>query len=181
MRIRAWVFGGLLCAVACTQTINRASATDSKAPTSDGLTANVMRLVHTGNDLSVQLVIKNDNKVRVYLIDARADDSQLAFLGSGDHLQYPFPSGIPFCNSSYATCVANPNEMNLDKFSYIEPGSALPIAMKYTVLKPIAPHDTISFSVTFIAAFAKSDVTPENVGHWKRVTFPFIEIPLPDN
>jgi hypothetical protein len=70
--------------------------------------------------------------------------------------------------------------MSVDKFSYVEPGSVLPIAMRYNVQPPEAPHDSISFSLTIIAAFSKTSISPEDIGPFKRVTFPFIEVPLPE-
>ena len=150
-----------------------------KSASSSGIAANVVGLVYRQNQLSAQLILHNNNKVRVYLLNARSDDSQIAFLGSGEHTNSPFPAGVPFCNGSYAQCIANPNDVTIDKISYIEPGESLAVAMKYQVQQKPSDHDTISFSVTFVARFARSDISPDEAGPVKRVTLSFPFLPLP--
>jgi len=152
---------------------------------SSGITATITKtiggVISGQNQISAQMLLKNTNKVRVYLLDARTDDSQIAFLGSGEHLNPPYPAGIPFCNGSYPQCVANSSDMKPENFSYMEPGEELGFALKYTALQKVSDHDTISFSITFVAKFAKSDVNAEDVGPPKRVTLPFRNIPISSN
>jgi hypothetical protein len=153
----------------------------AQSANSMGVEAEQVAVVPNQNHLSAQFVLKNTNNVRVYILNARTDDSQIAFLASGEHLNAPFPAGVPFCNSSYSQCVANPNDITIDKFSYIEPGDSIPIAMQYSVSQKVPAHDTISFSVTFVAKFAKSGSTPDDVGPAKRLTFPFRFLPVPSS
>jgi hypothetical protein len=169
VKFRAIVLSIIVSAFAWCMVPNQASAQAN----SSGLTANAVGISYKQNQLAAQILIKNNNKVRVYILDARTDDSQLAFLGSGEHLYSPMPAGVTSCNNSYSQCIANPNEITIDKFSYIEPGDSLAIAMNYGVAQKPADHDTVSFSITFVSRFAKSDVSPEDVGPVKRLTFPF--------
>lgn len=175
MKFRAIALSIIVSAFAWCMVPNQASAQAS----SSGLTANAVSIIYKQNQLSAQILITNNNKVRVYILDARTDDSQLAFLGSGENLHSPMPAGVTYCNSSYSLCIANPNDITIDKFSYIEPGDSLAIAMNYGVAQKPTDHDTVSFSITFVSRFAKSDVSPEDVGPVKRLTFPFRFLQLP--
>ena len=181
MKFRAFVVSAGVMMSAWTMPIDQTFA-QSRTASSAGITATIDKtisgVVAGQNQISAQLTLKNTNKVRVYLLDARTDDGQIAFLGSGEHLNPPVPAGIPSCNSSYAQCVANSSDMKPENFSYIEPGEDLGFALKYTATQKPSDHDTMSFSVTFVAKFAKSEANPDDAGSPKRVTLPFRNVPI---
>lgn len=151
-----------------------------RSASSSGLTAEVVGVAYAQNQVSIEIIIKNSNNFRVYVTDARTDGSQEGFLGSGGTLNSPFPKGIPYCNSDYADCATNQSETAIRKFSYIEPGSSVGVDMQYSSQQPPSHSDTISFSVTLMARFAKSDAdsSADDAGQVREVTFPFPFIPI---
>lgn len=142
---------------------------------SSGLTATVVGVAYAQGQVSTEMIIKNTNNFRVYLTDARTDGGQNGFLGSGGILNAPFPQGLPFCNGSYSGCSTNPNEILIDKFSYIDPGNSLGLSMQYYAQQPPSNPDTITFSVTMMARFAKSsdDSSPDDAGPVREITLSF--------
>lgn len=142
---------------------------------SSGLTANVVGIAYAQGEVSVEVVIKNTSNTRIYIQDARTDGSQEAFLGSGVRLNGPMPNGMPFCNESYAQCVTGNTNTAISLFSYIDPGSSLGVSMRYNASQPPSNPDTISFSITMMARFAKSedDNSPGDAGPVQEITLPF--------
>jgi hypothetical protein len=166
----------------CCVTPAGASAQSSSGPlasaSSSGLTAEVVGVAYNDYHLSVQIVIKNTSNVRIYLEDTTEDDSQRGFLGSGENLLAPMINGLPSCGNNYSECSSDTEATEIDKFSYVDPGSTLGVAMIYTDLQAPPSPDTISFSLTMMARFAKSDddSSPDDAGPVQEITlaFPFL-------
>jgi hypothetical protein len=145
---------------------------------SNGLSASLLDLIVTNSEITPEILVKNDTRTRVYLTDPVYDKGQLGFLGSGQQTSVPIVSGIPSCLGDFETCaVTYPNNMELSKLSYIEPGDTLAISLKYSNLKPFNSSDTFSFSLTLIARFAKLGVGSEaNEPMQVRFSFPFVAV-----
>ena len=154
----------------------QAQNTGLKVSQSSGLSASLIDIIATPHEITAQFMITNDTKARIYIIDARADESQRAFLGSGPHLDFPNLAGLPYCNNSASNCINNRDDMALDRFSYIEPGGQIGTAIKYNANAPFPDKETISFSLALVAKFAKPDADPSEVGPAKaiRFSFPFV-------
>jgi hypothetical protein len=150
-------------------------SSDLGSASSSGLIAKVMAVAYTQDRVSIEIVIKNTNTMRVYLEDAQDDNSQKAFLGSGENLNPPMPEGISFCDDDYATCILKPSYIDIQKFSYIEPNGVLGLMMQYQANQKPSNPDTISFSVVLMARFARSDAddSPDDAGSIREVTFSF--------
>lgn len=169
-------------AVLCGFPFGRASAQSSPvmlmSANSSGLTANVVGVAYNNGHVSVQIIIKNTNDMRVYLADARNDDSQNGFLGSGADLGAPSIDGLPSCGNTYFACSSDTNATAIDRFSYIDPGNTLGVAMVYTDFQAPSSPDTVSFSLTMMARFSKStaDNSPDDAGAVQEITlsFPFV-------
>ncbi len=154
------------------------SSPASNSAASSGLTANVVGIAYNKDYLSAQIIIKNTNNLRVYIQDAQNDSSQYGFLGSGAVLGEPLVDGLPSCNATYAECVAQPINTDINRFSYIDPGNTLGVALHYRPGQPPSNPDTLSFSLTMIARLAKSDAdnAPGDAGPAREITlaFPFL-------
>ena len=150
----------------------------TQAASSGGLAASLVDVVVRREQITAQVVLVNNTAGRIYLLDARVDDGQRAFLGSGANVADPFPAGIPFCNGSFGDCISNPNNMVLEKFTYIEPGDSLGAALKYNVLQPFDHADTISFGLVLIARYSRPNADPTEVGPPRqlRFNFPFVQL-----
>lgn len=184
MKSLASRFSVTLAALGCSLVPLAASAQGAPplmTASSSGLTANVVGVAYAQGQVSVQVILKNTSNERIYITDARTDGSQNAFLGSGGILNSPFPNGIPFCNGDYAGCAGNENETNIAKFSYVDPGSIVGVSMQYAAQQKPSNPDTISFSITLIARFAKSDTdpSPDDVGPPREITLPFPYVTFP--
>jgi hypothetical protein len=185
MKFRDVAASIVMVALGCAILSIRASAQNSPpslmSASSSGLTADVVGVAYNAsqNQLSAQIIIKNTNNVRVYVEDTTVDSTQTAFLGSGQSAGQPTVNGLPSCDNTYAMC-SNSNSSNtaIDNFSYIDPGNVLAVALQYNISQPPSNPDTISFSLTMMARFAKSDVdnSPDDVGPVREITlaFPFL-------
>jgi hypothetical protein len=176
MRLRSFAYPSAISALLFFAHSNAAAA---QSPQTEGVAVAVSGIVMSQNNISVQLVIKNNRNARVYLMDARTDDSQTAFLGSGAHLNAPMIASLNSCNGSAAMCIANPNDTgDLNKFTYIEPENSSGLGLSYYVPSPVKENDTISFSVALIARFAEPGRDQSQPGrlHTLRVTFPYLKL-----
>jgi len=145
---------------------------------SDGLSASLVKVIVGRDSVTAQIEVTNNTQARVYLTDARVDGAQKAFLGSGEHLLDPFPAGMPFCNGDYSGCVKNPYDMDLTKFSYLEPGDTLGLSMRYGALLPVRSDDSITFALVLIARKAAVGRSPSDAGPPEQVRFNFRFIQL---
>jgi len=126
----------------------------------------------------VRFIITNNRRERVYFLDARAEDSQCGILfPSGLRLTHPYPlSGIEFCNSTISTCIANPGEMELSKFSYLEPGASMNVSFQYPT-QAASESETIDVTMALIARFAKPG-DESRAGQPQALKFPFQDIEI---
>lgn len=145
----------------------------------DGISVTVSGIVINQNSITVQFVVTNNRRARAYLTDARSDDSQKAFLGSGTHLNHPMIASFNSCNSSASQCIGNPNDMSdLNKFSYLEPGGSSTLGFEYSTQTQANDSDTISFSVALIARFAEVGGDQSHAGRPQPLQFGFPYIHL---
>lgn len=151
------------------------SAQAIRTASSSGLTADVVGIVYAQGHVSAQVIIKNNNAYRVYLQDARADDSQTGFLGSGPTLRLPSLAGVPVCQGTYSQCISDQQNTTIDKFSYIDPGNSLGVALIYEDQQTPSNPDTLTFSLAMLSRSAKSatDNSPDDVGPVQEVSFSF--------
>ena len=167
MHFRSFAYSSAISALLFSTSPNGAAAQSAQT---EGVAVAVSGIVINPHNINVQFVITNNRKARVYLTDARTDDSQNAFLGSGVHLSYPAVANFNFCNSSSAQCISNPNETSdLNKLTYIEPGNSTALSFSYNTFSPVNENDTISISAALIARFAEQEQinrSPENLEHY---------------
>jgi hypothetical protein len=168
----------LVCGLLPNGTSAQSAPSALMSASSSGLTASVVSVAYDNGQVSAQIIIKNTSNFRIYIDDARFDDSQSGFLGSGENLGPPIVDGIPHCNDSYANCSRSSVLTTINDFSYIDPGKILGVDMQYSASQKPSNPDTISFSLTMMARFAKSngDNSSDDVGPVREVTlaFPFL-------
>ena len=147
---------------------------------SSGITAEVVGVAYSATQslISVQIILKNTSNVRIYLQDAQNDPTQNAFLGSGQNFNSPNVNGLPSCGNTYSVCAGTSWMISIDKFSYIDPGSFLSVALAYNTSQPPANSDTISFSLTMLARFARSNIddSPNDAGSVQEITLAFPQL-----
>jgi hypothetical protein len=126
----------------------------------------------------IQFVASKQIKARVYLRDALTEQSQIAFLGSGEQLRYPQVVGIELCRLPVTGCVVPLEANDLNKYSYIEPDEFTAFGFTYQANSPVSENDTISFSVAMIARYATPSGDPSQAGPPKpiRFNFPYIQL-----
>ena len=103
MRLRWFAISSAIGALLFSALLNEAAAQSAQT---EGIAFAVSDIVINQNNVTVQFKVTNNRKARVYLTDARTDDSQNAFLGSSVHLSFPAVANFTFCNSSAAQCIA---------------------------------------------------------------------------
>jgi hypothetical protein len=179
------VLATLTCSLIPVRTHAQSEPTSLQTVASSGITAEVVGVAYnaTQEQVSVQILLKNTSNVRIYLQDAQTDSTQNAILGSGQGLTSPYVDGLPFCNNNYFQCSGNENSTEIGNFSYIDPGSVLAVALRYNASQPPSNPDTVSFSLTMLARFAKSDAdnSPDDAGEVREITLPFADISFAQN
>ena len=171
-------------------------AASNPAFQSGGLSASINSVgVDSNNRVTVQIVLQNNTKNRIYLMafgsnKAATDNGAFGQLSNGDM------SGINSCNiyggseDSFSSNICLNDEHNgfakdLNKYSYIEPGEFIAISMRYGFNHPIADATTISFAFRAIARNATGDIdslseadAAKAIGrpHTVNINFPLIPL-----
>jgi hypothetical protein len=183
MNVRAVAYPIIVGALVCCGSPNKAAAQNSAAPIqtahSNGLAASVVDVVVQSDKITPQIIITNNTSARVYIIDATGDDSEIAFLGSGEHIKHPSPANIQICGYDVSSCGSHDFGTSLDKMSYIEPGDRLPVSITYSASQAFPSNDTISFSLALVARFSRPNADPEDsAGKPRQVRFSFSYIQI---
>lgn len=181
LRVLAYpiIMGGVIYCWATDRSAAQSNAAPIKSTQSSGVTVSISKVSVAVKKITLQFIISNQTKARVYLRDALAEASQKAFLGSGERLSGPQIVGLEWCNSSVSGCITNQGEMNdLSKFSYIEPSEFTAGEFEYYADSPVNENDTVSFSVALIARFATPSGDPLQVGLPTPIRFNFPYVPL---
>jgi hypothetical protein len=159
---------------------NTASAAAGTAPAamsppveSSGIRASLISVEARNREIFVNFTLTNTTKARVYFTDVRTDATQLPFLSSGGHLEAPFPSNIPFCNSDMSGCLANPNESAVGKLTYLDPGASVAASMKYGANQELPTGETLSFGLALLARFVDATTSGADPGPPQQVRFNF--------
>jgi hypothetical protein len=154
-------------------------ASNAQSSSSGGVDVSLSKVLLAQRQIVLQFIITNKSNARVYLRDARSDEGQYAFLGSGPHLIPPQVASLNACNNSVTNCLANPNEVgDLNKFSYVEPGDKVGMSFTYFSQAPVDESDTISLSVALIGRFATPSGDPLQAGKPVPLRFNFPGIHL---
>lgn len=127
---------------------------------------------HGPKTITAQFVASNDSKARIYIRNISYENSESAFLDSGEQLRYPKVSGIEECRHDLNNCTGQ-TSTNLNEYSYIEPGKFVPFNITYQTQNPVNDNDTISLSVSLIARYASPNSDPSQAGTAKLVKFSF--------
>ncbi len=148
---------------------------------STGLTVSISKVIISEKKVILQFIATNNTSARVYIRDASGEDSQKAFLGTGEKLPLPSLVGIENCNNSVPSCMKpdsgyNGNDLNV--YSYIEPNEFTSFAFTYEAQTPVSESDTISFSAAIIARFSTPNGDPGQAGAMKviRFNFPYVSL-----
>ena len=158
----------LWCATAAGASVQSAKST--------GLTVTISKVIVSEKKVILQFIATNNTSARVYVRDVAGDESQKAFLGTGEKLSWPSLVGIESCPGAAPACMRpdssyNGNDLNV--YSYIEPGEFTSFAFTYEADSPVSESDTISFSATLIARFSTVNGDPGQAGPMKVVRFNF--------
>jgi hypothetical protein len=179
------ILATLMCAITPCTAAAQIGPPSLQTIASSGITAEAVGVAYnaTQSQVSVQILLKNTSNVRIYLQDAQTDSTQNAILGSGQGLISPNVDGLPSCNNNYSECSGSENSTAIANFSYIDPGSVLAVALRYNASQPPSNPDTVSFSLTMLARFAKSDVdnSPDDAEEVREITLPFADISFTTN
>jgi hypothetical protein len=148
--------------------------TDSPySKSSSGLTLSVIKSNASQNQITLQFNLENKTKARIYVRNAILDEK--AFLGSGPQLPIPQSlAGIESCSGSVSQCVLSDyGALDLNKYSYIEPGGAIAFSFKYIAAIPVQGTDTLSFSVALVARLTKPNADPTIADPPQQIRFNF--------
>jgi hypothetical protein len=152
-----------------------AQAAGLRSVHSNGLTASLINFVVGSDELTPEIVLTNDTKTRVYLLDV-FNVAERGFLGSGQQTDFPRVVGLPTCGYDYTGC--DHMWTDLGVFATLEPGNSLAVSLKYGGLKPFHSVDTFSFSLVVLARFASSPEDPSDIGSSTKAVFNFPFVPL---
>ncbi len=144
-----------------------------KKALSNGLIVSISKVVYNPRDILIQFVATNGSASRIYIQDAWSDQSQRAFLKSGENLRWPVVSGINQCSFPLDLCLRNGAARDLSKFSYIEPGGVMAFSFKYQLASKISEDDSISFAVALMARIAPLKGDQDEAGSAKSLRFNF--------
>jgi hypothetical protein len=162
--------------------LNEAPAQTATAPIksnqSSGVTVTISKVAVQQRKIILQFVATNNTQARVYIRDAHFEQSQKAFLGSGEQLNWPTTVAIETCDGPVTQCLQPPNVNDLNRFSYMEPGDFTALGLTYEANSAVNESDTISFSVVVIARFATPNGDPAQAGPPKVIRFNFPYVPL---
>ena len=163
------------------QTANNMVANDAS-----GLQVSVGKISKSGNDkVSVQLMLKNTAKQRVYLLVFGA--SRLA-TDTGQVGELPNNAeavvGINSCSRdgddarAYKNCLTEKGE-DLNNYSYIEPGQFTTVSMTYRGINKLDVANSISFAFKAIARMSLSGEDPLSADSQKVSAPKTINVNLP--
>jgi hypothetical protein len=149
-----------------------------KSNQSSGVTVAISKVAVQQRKIILQFVATNNTQARVYVRNARFEQSQKAFLGSGEQLNWPSTVAIESCDGPVTQCLQPPNVNDLNRYSYMEPGDFTAFGFTYEASSAVNESDTISFSVVVIARFATPNGDPAQAGPPKviRFNFPYVSL-----
>jgi hypothetical protein len=104
---------------------------------------------HDLKSITLEFVASNNSNARIYIRNLSLGDGQDGSLSSGGHLQYPQIRGIELCRHDIHNCTGQ-SGMNLNEYSYIEPGSSISFTFTYNTSAPLRDQDTLSMTVILI-------------------------------
>ena len=148
-----------------------------QAHQSMGLQASLVNILMTTDEVTAQIVVKNNTQSRIYVKDVVNNDDLGAYLGSGAHLQVKTVENMPACYNAMANCM-NSYETDLSRLTYIEPGDDTGVSIKYGLPQGSPARDTVTFSLGLMARFAKDNSPPDDVGPAKAIIFHFNYVPI---
>jgi hypothetical protein len=154
----------------------QAQRTLAQSVTSGGITITITKAAPNQRNAILQFIATNKTKTRIYLMDARGEVSQNAFLGSGAQLQSPSIVGLEQCQEVLSFCI-NEN-ISLEKYSYIEPEESLAFGFTYKADSNINPDDTLSFTVALFGRASQVNGDPAQAGAPHALRYPFVHVPL---
>ena len=171
------VMSGLIYGANLSGAAAQSNAAPIKSAQSSGVTVAIARVAVSQRKVTLQLIATNETKARVYLRDAWGEQSQRAFLGSGEQLSFPSVIGIERCDAPVTQC-SGPDGNDLNRYSYIEPGEFTAFGFTYESSSPVNENDTISLTAVLVARFTTPNGDPSQVGPLKAIRFNFPFVPL---
>lgn len=151
---------------------------------SSGLKVSIAGITARNNMLTIQFLIENIAQSRQYILIPRDNTGSL---GSGADLQVQSVAGInSYLNAVSQDVVSVPVYTELQKMSYLDPGTSTVFSMRYYVQHgSVEPDETVSFSFKAVVrkSAAVGELAPEasdkaGSPHVVNINFPLVPFKL---